>query len=284
MTKQKISIRGPVAPRSRDAHHAQSSRSPRADQAMVTAGLAESRERAQAIVMAGTVYATLMRDDGTVVERRIAKASDPVREGETLVVRAPDHPWVSRGGVKLAGALDAFGYDPAGKTVADFGASTGGFTDVLLARGASRVYAIDVGRAQLHARLSADPRVVVLDRTNARFLDATSLPEAVGLVVIDASFISAAKLLPAARAVLRDDGGDVIVMVKPQFEVGREAVGKGGVVRDDDVRRRAVDSIVEHAREVGLVERERSDSVLAGPSGNLEVFVWLTTTSPASQP
>lgn len=241
---------------------------------MVTAGLAPSRERAQAIVMAGSVYAVEAREDGRRVERRIVKASETLRPHETLAVRAPDHPWVSRGGVKLAGALDAFAYDPTGRVAADFGASTGGFTDVLLARGARRVYAIDVGRAQLHPRLARDERVVVLDRTNARHLDASSLPERIELVVIDASFISATKLLPAAVAVLRG-GGDVLVMVKPQFEVGRDAVGRGGVVRDEEARRAAVDALVESARSLGLVERARADSVLEGPSGNREVFVWL---------
>lgn len=254
-------------------------KSARADLALVNARLAPSRERAQAIVMAGTVYATSTRADGTSVERRILKASDPVRSDETLVVRAPDHPWVSRGGVKLAGALDAFAYDPAQKVAADFGASTGGFTDVLLSRGVTRVYAVDVGRAQLHEKLAGDPRVVVLDRTNARFLDETSLPEAVALVVIDASFISATKLLPAARALLRDGGGDVIVMVKPQYEVGRELVGKGGIVRDDEMRKRAADSVVEHARTIGLHERARADSVITGPGGNREIFVWLATSA-----
>jgi len=176
--------------------------------------------------------------------------------------------------VKLAGALDAFGLEPSGVVAADFGASTGGFTDCLLQRGASRVYAIDVGRGQLHERLRRDGRVIALERTNARALSAGSLPEPVAWVVIDASFIGLPKLLPAAHALLVP-GGTVVALVKPQFEVGRERVGKGGVVRDEAARAQAIDAVLAEAEALGFTVRGRADSVLEGPAGNRECFVWL---------
>ncbi|MGF1467066.1 MAG: TlyA family RNA methyltransferase [Sandaracinaceae bacterium] len=234
----------------------------RADRALVERGLVESRARAQALILAGKVYS------GTV---RIEKAGQPVASEAPLEVRGPDHPYASRGGVKLAGALDALGLDPGGLTAADFGASTGGFTDCLLQRGAARVYAIDVGYGQLHHRLRRDPRVVVMERTNARHLTADSLPEPVDLVVIDASFISIAKLLPAAVAVLRP-GGEVLGMVKPQFELGPGATDRG-VVRDPADRQRAVDDAVAAAGALGLQAAGQAASPLAGPEGNLEIFV-----------
>ena len=169
----------------------------RADVLNAPRGLAPSRARAQALILAGKVFSG---------ERRVEKSGEAIDEASPLEVREPEHPFVSRGGVKLAGALDAFGYDPAGKTVADFGASTGGFTDCLLQRGAARAYAIDVGYGQLHNKLRQDARVVVMERTNARHLEADDLPEPVDLVVIDASFIGLEKLLPAARALLRSEG------------------------------------------------------------------------------
>ena len=197
----------------------------RADVLIARRGLAPSRARAQALILAGKVFSG---------ERRVEKSGEALDEASPLEVREPDHPFVSRGGVKLAGALDAFGYDPAGKTVADFGASTGGFTDCLLQRGAARAYAIDVGYGQLHNKLRQDSRVVAMERTNARHLEADDLPERVDLVVIDASFIGLEKLLPAARAVLRSEG-EVISLVKTQFQFGHDKVGKGGEVRDAQV-------------------------------------------------
>jgi 23S rRNA (cytidine1920-2'-O)/16S rRNA (cytidine1409-2'-O)-methyltransferase len=182
---------------------------------------------------------------------------------------------VSRGGVKLAHALDAFAVDPSGLTVADFGASTGGFTDCVLQRGAKRVYAIDVGFGQLHEKLRADPRVVVMERTNARHLGESSLPEPVDLVLIDASFIGLDKLLPAARAVLRGPGA-VVALVKPQFEVGKGKVGKGGVVRDDAERERAIARVEDEARSLGFAVKGRVDSPIRGPKGNLEALVFLS--------
>jgi 23S rRNA (cytidine1920-2'-O)/16S rRNA (cytidine1409-2'-O)-methyltransferase len=237
----------------------------RADLMLVERGLAPSRERARALILAGKVFS------GT---RRIDKAGEQLAVGAELGVRGEDHPFVSRGGVKLAGALDAFGLAPSGVVAADFGASTGGFTDCLLQRGAARVYAIDVGRAQLHDRLRRDPRVVVMEGTNARHLQAGDLPEPLDWIVIDASFIGLAKLLPAAIALLRT-GGTLLALVKPQFEVGRERVGKGGVVRDQQVRGDAIAEVARQAEALGLHLRGRTDSVLPGPAGNLECFLWL---------
>ena len=234
----------------------------RLDVLLVERGLVESRARAQAIILAGKVFS----DD-----RRLDKAGQKVPVDASLEVRGRDHPYVSRGGVKLAGALDAFALDPAGLVVADFGASTGGFTDCVLQRGAARVYAIDVGYGQLAHRLRIDDRVIVMERTNARHLEA--LPEPVDLVVIDASFISITKLLPAARAVLRD-GGEVVGMVKPQFEVGRAALDKG-VVKDPEARTRAIDEVAAAAEALGFEVVDRCDSQLAGPEGNVEAFLRL---------
>jgi 23S rRNA (cytidine1920-2'-O)/16S rRNA (cytidine1409-2'-O)-methyltransferase len=236
----------------------------RADLALVELGLAQSRERARALILAGQVFAG---------DRRIDKAGDLIAVGTSLRVRGEDHPYVSRGGVKLAGALDVFGLDPSGVVAADIGASTGGFTDCLLQRGAARVYAIDVGYGQLHDKLRRDARVVVMERVNARYLTRESLPEPVGWIVIDASFIGLGKLLPAAKTLFGEDGGRIIALIKPQFEVGREAVGKGGVVRDAAARSGAIASVVEEVKALGLTVEAQADSVLAGPEGNLEHFV-----------
>jgi 23S rRNA (cytidine1920-2'-O)/16S rRNA (cytidine1409-2'-O)-methyltransferase len=181
---------------------------------------------------------------------------------------------VSRGGVKLDGALDLLGYDPANKTAADFGASTGGFTDCLLSRGAKKVFAIDVGYGQLHNKLRQDGRVVVMERCNARHLKAGDLSEPIELVVIDASFIGLEKLLPAAHALL-SDGGDVLALVKPQFQVGRDKVGKGGVVRDPALRREAIAALVTEAERLGFELVAEAESVITGPKGNQETFIWL---------
>lgn len=247
-----------------------SARRVRADVLIVERGLAPSRERARALVLAGKVWCGA---------RRIDKAGDLLAADASLEVRGETLPFVSRGGLKLAGALDAFAIDPAGLVCADFGASTGGFTDCLLQRGAARVYAIDVGRGQLHEKLARDLRVVVMDRTNARFLDERSLPEPIDLVVIDASFIGLAKLVPAARSVLRPPwpgpAGRLLALVKPQFEVGRAKLRKG-VVKDEAARREAIDAAVRAVNEAGFEVHAVSDSVLAGPDGNLEAFVWAT--------
>ena len=237
----------------------------RADILLVERGLSPSRERARALVLAGKVWSG---------PRRVDKAGEQLALDAELSVRGEDHPYVSRGGVKLAGALDAFELKPDGMVAADFGASTGGFTDCLLLRGARRVYAIDVGYGQLHDRLRRDPRVVVMERTNARHLQADSLPEPVDWVVIDASFIALGKLLPAALSVLRPSG-EIVALIKPQFEVGRDAVGKGGVVRDEQARGAAIAKVIDEARELGLVALGQADAVIAGPEGNREHFVWL---------
>ena len=235
----------------------------RADQLLVERGLAESRERARALILAGRVYRG---------EARVEKAGTQLADGVELSVRGDANPYVSRGGLKLEGALDELGYDPSRKVAADFGASTGGFTDCLLARGATRVYAIDVGRGQLHAKLRADARVVMMERTNARHLSSTSLPERVDLVVVDASFIGLEKLLPAALDVLRE-GGECLALVKPQFQVGKDRVGKGGVVRDPALRTEAVEFVASAARALGFDELARCDSKLPGPKGNVETFL-----------
>ena len=237
----------------------------RADVLLTRRGLAPSRARAQALILAGKVFSG---------ERRVEKSGELVDETAALEVREPDHPFVSRGGVKLAGALDAFGYEPAGQTVADFGASTGGFTDCLLQRGAEKVFAIDVGYGQLHDKLRRDERVVVMERTNARHLKPGDLPDPLDLVVIDVSFIGLEKLLPAAQALLRP-GGEVIALVKPQFQVGQDKVGKGGVVRDPEVRREAIDAILVDAAAMGLDLVAEADCVITGPKGNQETFIRL---------
>jgi 23S rRNA (cytidine1920-2'-O)/16S rRNA (cytidine1409-2'-O)-methyltransferase len=230
----------------------------RVDVLLVERGLAESRAQAQALVMAGLVPG-------------YAKAGQQVDESVELVVERPPR-YVSRGGEKLAHALDELGVEVAGRDALDVGASTGGFTDVLLQRGAARVIALDVGRAQLHERLRADPRVTVLERTNAREL--TELPFVPDLVTCDVSFISVRTALPPALALARP-GWEALVLVKPQFEAGRAEVGKGGVIRDPEVRRRVLREIAEaalawDAETVGVV-----DSGLPGPKGNRELFLHL---------
>lgn len=246
----------------------------RADNLLTQRGLAPSRSRAQALILAGKVFSG---------ERRVEKSGELLDLEAPLEVREPDHPFVSRGGVKLAGALDAFDYDPSDLVAGDFGASTGGFTDCLLQRGASRVFAIDVGYGQLHNRLRQDGRVVVMERTNARHLKKGDLPVSLDLVVIDASFIGLEKLLPAAHALLKE-GGDVIALVKPQFQVGQENVGKGGVVRDPALRQLAVAQILSHATELGFELVDRAESVITGPKGNRETFIWLRRSSAGPAP
>ena len=237
----------------------------RADVLLVTQGLAPSRERARAYILAGKVFRG---------EQRVDKAGEKLDADTPLTVRGVDHPYVSRGGVKLEGALDAFEWDVEGVVAADFGASTGGFTDCLLQRGAVRVFAIDLGYGQLHPRLRSDPRVVVLERTNARHLTSEDIGAKVDLVVIDASFIGLEKLLPAARAILQPDGR-VLAMVKPQFQVGRGEVGKGGVVRDPLKRAAAIQAVADAAIELDFVVEARVDAAIKGPKGNLEAFLAL---------
>ncbi len=237
----------------------------RLDQLLVERGLADSRTRAQALLLAGRVK--VGTGDGARTDR---KAGDLVDPGLDVSVAAP-LPYVSRGGEKLAGALEAFAIDPAGLVCLDVGASTGGFTDALLQRGARRVHAVDVGRGQLAEVLRRDPRVVSRERTNARDLGPALLGEAVSLAVIDVSFISLRLVLPAVVACLAP-GGRVVALVKPQFEAGRGRA-PGGVVRDAAVHREVLRGALEHARAAGLVPLGLAASPLVGPAGNREFFL-----------
>jgi 23S rRNA (cytidine1920-2'-O)/16S rRNA (cytidine1409-2'-O)-methyltransferase len=237
----------------------------RLDQLLVERGLAASRTRAQALLMAGLVR--VGEGDGGRLDR---KAGDLVDPGVVLEVATP-LPFVSRGGEKLAGALDAFGVDPAGRVCLDVGASTGGFTDALLQRGAIRVHAIDVGRGQLADALRRDPRVVSRERTNARDLAPDLLGELVSLAVVDVSFISLRLVLPPIARCL-EAGGEVIALVKPQFEAGRGRA-PGGVVRDPAVHREVLAGVLDDARTAGLVPQGLAASPLVGPAGNREFFL-----------
>jgi 23S rRNA (cytidine1920-2'-O)/16S rRNA (cytidine1409-2'-O)-methyltransferase len=230
---------------------------------LVARGLAESRSRAQALIMAGAVFTG---------EKKITKAGDLLAEDADLEVRGKDHPWVSRGGIKLDHGLTHFGFDVSGAVALDVGSSTGGFTDVLLSRGASRVYAVDVGTNQLAWRLRQDPRVVVHEQTNARILNAGIIPDKIDMVVCDASFISLAKVLPAALE-LAKPGGKLVALVKPQFEAGREEVGKGGVIRDPDVHSRVCDAAVAWVASQGWRVLGVTESPITGPEGNKEFLL-----------
>ena len=243
--------------------HGVVSRAVRADQLLADRGLAESRTRAQALILAGLVYSG---------DRRIDKAGQPLAPDAPLTVKGRDHPWVSRGGLKLAHGLDHLGWDAAGVTAIDVGASTGGFTDVLLARGAARVYAVDVGHGQLAWTLREDPRVVVMERTNARHLTADHVPDAIDLVVCDASFIALAKVLPAALALARA-GARLVALVKPQFEAGRGEVGKGGVVRDAAVHARVCTAVRAWLEASGWTVAGLATSPITGPEGNVEFLI-----------
>ncbi len=236
--------------------------------AVLAAGLAPSRERAQALILGGKVTV-----DG-VTERR---ASVPVRDGAVVALKVEDHPYVSRGALKLEKGLDAFAIDPAGRTCLDVGASTGGFTDLLLRRGAARVYAIDVGYGQLDFGLRQDPRVVVLERTNVREMDLALVPEPAQLAVIDVSFISLTAVLPRVAELLRTPGAPIVALVKPQFEASRDAVGKGGVVRDPAARQAAIDKVATWARQAGFAVGEVVESPITGPAGNVEFLLQLAT-------
>jgi 23S rRNA (cytidine1920-2'-O)/16S rRNA (cytidine1409-2'-O)-methyltransferase len=236
----------------------------RLDQLLVRRGLAESRARAQALIMAGLVFSG---------ERRLDKAGMPMAEDAALAVKGRDHPWVSRGGVKLAHALDRFDIDPAGLVCLDVGASTGGFTDVLLSRGAARVYAVDVGRGQLAWKLRIDGRVTLLERVNARELTRALIAEPIDLIVCDVSFISLTLALPAALA-LAAPGARLIALVKPQFEAGRAQVGKGGIVHDADVRREVCQRLSAWvAAQPGWQVSGLIESPITGADGNQEYLL-----------
>lgn len=236
----------------------------RADQLLVERGLSESRSRAQALIMAGKVFSG---------ERRIAKAGELLDPGAGLEIRGQDHPWVSRGGLKLDHALSHFGLSPAGRICLDIGASTGGFTDVLLAHGAAKVHAVDVGHGQLAWTLRNDPRVVVHERTNARRLDRDIIPDKVEALVCDASFIGLATVLPAGLA-LCTPGAWAVALIKPQFEAGPERVGKGGVVRDPAVHVEVCSRIAAWWSGLpGWAVIGRIESPITGPEGNREFLI-----------
>jgi 23S rRNA (cytidine1920-2'-O)/16S rRNA (cytidine1409-2'-O)-methyltransferase len=236
----------------------------RADLLLVALGLAESRARAQALILAGKVFSDT---------KRVEKAGDLLADGAPLEVRGQDHPWVSRGGLKLAHALAHFGLNPEGRVCLDLGASTGGFTDVLLQHGAAKVYAVDVGHGQLAWKLRQDPRVVVLEKTNARYLDAPAIPEPIGALVCDASFIGLRTILPAPLA-LCAPGAFAVALIKPQFEAGPGQVGKGGVVRDAALHRSICAMIADWwAALPGWQVLGIAESPITGPEGNKEFLI-----------
>jgi 23S rRNA (cytidine1920-2'-O)/16S rRNA (cytidine1409-2'-O)-methyltransferase len=237
----------------------------RLDLLMVEKGLAPSRERAQALILSGVVL---------INGQPSGKPGAAVADDVEITLRQPDHPYVGRGGLKLAHALDEFRVSVEGRVALDIGASTGGFTDVLLRRGASKVVALDVGHGQLDWRLRNDPRVVVIERSNARNLAPGDLPGPVDVVTIDVSFISLSHIFPRVPPLLRS-GADVIALVKPQFEAGRSEVGKKGVVRDAAVQARVVEEATATAAEVGLARAGMTESPITGDTGNREFFLHL---------
>ena len=233
----------------------------RLDLALVARGLVDTRSKAQALIMARRV---------TVNGQFVDKPGSTVHPDDALRVAELEHPWVGRGGMKLAHALQQFQIDVRGKTCVDIGASTGGFTDVLLKNGAAKVYAIDVGHGQLDASLRNDSRVINRERVNARFLESSGFDEPIDFVSIDVSFISLKLILPAVAKFLR---GDLVALIKPQFEVGRGEVGKGGIVRDDVKRSAAVQAIADFSRQIGFDVRAVIESPVKGAEGNVECLM-----------
>ena len=238
----------------------------RADQLLVERGLVESRARAQALILAGAVFSG---------ERKIDKAGQPLPADAALEVRGRDHPWVSRGGIKLAHGLDHFDWDVTGAVALDVGSSTGGFTDVLLTKGAAKVYAVDVGTNQLAWKLRQDPRVIVHEQTNARHLTPDIIPEPIDIIVCDASFIGLAKVLDRALDFARS-GGRLLALVKPQFEAERGEVGKGGVVRDPAIHERVVAAARAWVESRGWQVQGVEQSPITGPEGNIEFLLAAT--------
>ncbi len=238
----------------------------RADLALVEQGLAPSREKARALILAGQVL------NG---DRPVDKAGDLVAGQAPLRLRGEPLPFVSRGGLKLAHALKEFALDVTGRVALDVGASTGGFTDCLLQSGAARVYCVDVGHGQLDWKVASDARVVVIDRTNIRFMPPDRIPEPCDLAVVDVSFISLRLVLPLLPRFLRP-GAPVVALVKPQFEVGRERVGKGGIVRDEIYREEAVNDVIGAASEAGFTLHGRTTSPITGGKGNVEYLIYVT--------
>jgi 23S rRNA (cytidine1920-2'-O)/16S rRNA (cytidine1409-2'-O)-methyltransferase len=238
----------------------------RADQLLVAQGLAESRTRAQALILSGNVF---------VGDRRVAKAGDLLAEDAVLTVKGRDHPWVSRGGIKLQHGLEQFDFDVTGATAIDVGSSTGGFTDVLLTNGAAKVFAVDVGTNQLAWKLRQDPRVVVMEQTNARLLSREMISDVIDMVVCDASFIGLAKVLGPALALARP-GANLVALVKPQFEAGRGEVGKGGVVRVPAIHARVCDEATAWVSAQGWAIAGLTQSPITGPEGNVEFLLGAT--------
>ena len=245
----------------------------RLDQLLVARGLAQSRAQAQALILAGRV----------LVDGLAAPKAGALLPAEVLITLKETAPFVSRGGEKLAGALDHFRVHPAGKVALDAGASTGGFTHCLLSRGARRVYAVDVGYGQLDAKLRQDPRVVVLERVNIRHLPRAAIPEPVDLATLDLSFISLTLVLPKILDFLRP-GGEILALVKPQFEVGKGQVGKGGVVRDPGLQQEAVRRVAAAAGDLGLKVYPAFPAPLKGPKGNHEYFLYVIYQEVSSHP
>ena len=241
----------------------------RADQLLVDRGLAESRAKAQALILAGLVFSG---------ERKIDKAGQALAIDAPLEVRGKDHPWVSRGGIKLAHGLDHFGWDVTGAVGLDVGSSTGGFTDVLLQRGARQVFAVDVGTNQLAWKLRSDPRVVVHERTNARYLTDAIVTGPIDIVTCDASFISLAKVLDTALNFAKP-GGRLVALVKPQFEAERHEIGKGGVGRDAEVHARVCDAAATWLASRGWDVAGVTRSPITGPEGNVEFLIGATRTA-----
>jgi 23S rRNA (cytidine1920-2'-O)/16S rRNA (cytidine1409-2'-O)-methyltransferase len=244
----------------------------RLDVALVERGIVETRAKAQSLIMARRIL---------VNGQHVDKAGANVTEDDDLAIEALEHPWVGRGGMKLAHALREFAIDVTGRTCADVGASTGGFTDVMLKNGAVKVYAIDVGYGQLDVSLRNDPRVVNREKVNARFLQPEDFGDAIEFVSIDVSFIPLKLILPAVATFLR---GELVALIKPQFEVGKHEVGKGGIVRDEAKRQAAVDGVVAVAREIGFEVRGVIESPVKGAEGNVEFLMHAVAGTPADLP
>jgi 23S rRNA (cytidine1920-2'-O)/16S rRNA (cytidine1409-2'-O)-methyltransferase len=240
-------------------------RKERLDKLLVEKGMVQSRERARALIMEGRV---------TVDGHTLEKTGTLVKLNAHVQIQGEDLPYVSRGGLKLEAALKAFGVDPEGKVVIDVGASTGGFTDCVLQKGAKKVYAIDVGYGQLAWKLQKDPRVINLERRNIRYLKREEVSEEADLILVDTSFISIEKFLPHLVGFLKEEG-DLLCLIKPQFEVGKGEVGKGGVVKDSKLHQKVVDRISQFGRELGFTVRGITESPLLGPKGNKEFFIRL---------
>ena len=241
----------------------------RIDQLLVERGLAESRTRAQALVMAGHVM---------LGDKKAGKPGLQVAEDAEVSVKGQEHPWVSRGGIKLAHALNQFGIDVTGTVAIDVGSSTGGFTDVLLSKGAAKVYVVDSGTNQLAWKLRQDPRVVVHEQTSARILTADHIPERVDLIVCDASFISLAKVLERPMSFAKP-GAQMVALIKPQFEAGRGEVGKGGVVRDAAIHSRVCEEVSAWLEDSGWAVKGLTESPITGPKGNVEFLIWSIKTA-----